>query len=99
MENSLQDDLMKMIGLQTDWDIICKSRMTTVRRWLLAKFNLSVIHRADYQRILTEEAFRLRVNLRLGCDAQSVDFESPSVTLNTGEIIKGDVVVGADGGW
>ena len=60
--------------------------------------NLSrVIHRADYQQVLVEEAIRLGVKLRLGAEVQDVDFENTTVTLQGGEVIAGDVVIGADG--
>ena len=55
--------------------------------------------RKDYQRVLVDEAERLGVILRLGCDVQSADCRDsgPSVTLADGEVIMADVIVGADG--
>ena len=58
----------------------------------------SVIHRADYQRLLAEEAVRLGVKLRLGADVQDIDFDNTTVTLRNGEIVAGDIIIGADGG-
>lgn len=57
----------------------------------------SYIHRADYHRVLLDEALRLGVTIRLDSNVQSADFESPSVTLDTGASIDADVVVVADG--
>lgn len=57
----------------------------------------SVIHRADYQRVLVEEAKRLGVELRLKADVQDIDFERTGVTLRNGAMISGDVIIGADG--
>ncbi|KIJ35748.1 hypothetical protein M422DRAFT_108987, partial [Sphaerobolus stellatus SS14] len=37
------------------------------------------------------------VKIRLGCKVTSINPETPSVTLASGEVIRGDVVVGADG--
>lgn len=57
----------------------------------------SVIHRADYHAVLMEECARLGVDVKLGADVQDVDFEGTSVTLANGEIVAGDVIIGADG--
>lgn len=56
-----------------------------------------LIHRADYQRILYEEALELGVQVRLSAPVVSIDTEKPSVTISNGTEIVGDVVVGADG--
>lgn len=58
-----------------------------------------VMHRADYQRVLANEARRLGAQIRLGADVVNVECndECPSVSLATGERIEADVVVGADG--
>jgi salicylate hydroxylase len=37
------------------------------------------------------------VDLRLGCEVTTIDFQAPSVELAGGEVVKGDVVIGADG--
>ena len=60
---------------------------------------LSTMHRADYQRVLVDEARRLGAEIRLGCEVISVnsDSDSASVHLDSGEIVDADVVVGADG--
>ncbi|TKA67890.1 hypothetical protein B0A49_05472 [Cryomyces minteri] len=58
-----------------------------------------VLHRADYHRILVDEAARLGAQMRLGCDVVHTECSdrSPCVRLSTGEEIVADVVVGADG--
>lgn len=60
---------------------------------------LSTMHRADYQRVLVEEARRLGADIRLGCDVIDIQCgkQSPVVKLASGETITGDVIVGADG--
>ena len=57
------------------------------------------MHRADYQRVLVDEARRLGAQLRLGADVVKVECNNrrPSVILGDGEEITADIVVGADG--
>jgi 2-polyprenyl-6-methoxyphenol hydroxylase-like FAD-dependent oxidoreductase len=59
----------------------------------------STIHRVDYHRILAETAQRLGGHLRFGCDVVGVDChpDRPQVKLWTGETLKGDIVIGANG--
>ncbi|KAJ2903507.1 hypothetical protein MKZ38_009729 [Zalerion maritima] len=57
------------------------------------------VHREDYLRVLYNEAQRSGVSVMFNCDIAKVEPETPSVTLNTGMIIKGDVIIGADGIW
>ena len=57
-----------------------------------------VIHRQDYHAILLEEAARLGVEIKLNADVAKLDFEKTEVILSDGEVIQGDVIVGADGG-
>jgi salicylate hydroxylase len=59
----------------------------------------SCIHRAEYHETLHEEAVRLGCEIRLDCEVLSVSDEDEfcSVTTKDGGIIKGDVIVGADG--
>ena len=59
----------------------------------------SVMHRADYQQVLADEARRLGAEFRLDCEVIKVECNevSPRVTLANGECLMGDVVVGADG--
>ena len=58
-----------------------------------------VIHRADYQRTLLEEAARLGTQFRLNALVTDVDFsdQNPNVTMAGGEKVYADVIVGADG--
>ncbi len=55
------------------------------------------IPRAKYQRLLYESAVRLGVDVRLSSRIKSIDESTPSVTLQNGDTIGGDVVIGADG--
>lgn len=69
--------------------------------WAISKFGhpWHVMHRADYQRVLVEEALRLGAEIRLGQDVMSVDCteETPVVLLGGGEKVVANVIVGADG--
>lgn len=56
-----------------------------------------VIHRADYHRVLVNEAKRLGVKIRLGSNVETVKFEQSTILLSGGEVVAGDVIVGADG--
>lgn len=57
------------------------------------------MHRADYQRVLVDEARRLEAEIRLGCEVVDVHNRDASacVRLADGEVVEGDVIVGADG--
>ncbi|KAG8527881.1 uncharacterized protein KY384_006797 [Bacidia gigantensis] len=55
------------------------------------------IHRADYHRILVEEATRLGVDLRLGSSVTSIDFEASSVQLRGKPSFHADLLLGCDG--
>lgn len=59
----------------------------------------SVMHRADYQGVLADEARRLGTKFRFGADVVEVDSKDGrgSVTLASGERLTADIVVGADG--
>ena len=54
------------------------------------------IHRADLHKLLFDLA-EPHMDLRLDATVISVDPDAPSVTLKSGEVVRGDVVVGADG--
>lgn len=56
-----------------------------------------LIHRADYQRILYEEATALGVEVHMSTRVVSIKTETPLVTTETGQEFVADVVVGADG--
>lgn len=58
---------------------------------------LLVIHRADFCRILYEEAKSRGADFRLGCTVSSISFSGPAVQLSTGETVEGSLVIGADG--
>lgn len=55
------------------------------------------IHRAEYHRILVEEAVRLGATLLLGQNVVKVDFEKPSVYMADGFEFIADLIIGADG--
>ncbi|CDO72572.1 hypothetical protein BN946_scf184983.g55 [Trametes cinnabarina] len=54
------------------------------------------IHRADLHKLLFDLAAPF-MTLRLKSTVVSVDPEAPSVTLASGEVVHGDLIVGADG--
>ncbi|KAJ5650730.1 Monooxygenase FAD-binding [Penicillium longicatenatum] len=57
-----------------------------------------VIHRADLHNALIEKALELKnVELRENSIVTSVEFSPASVTLANGTVVRGDVVIGADG--
>ncbi|RJE18467.1 salicylate hydroxylase [Aspergillus sclerotialis] len=57
-----------------------------------------VIHRADLHDVLIEKALELdNVELRLNSTVNDVSFSPASVTLCNGTVVRGDVVIGADG--
>jgi len=55
------------------------------------------VHRADFHRILTEEAIRLGVEIHLDSTVIGVDFQKPSVFVKGKSEFVVDVVIGADG--
>lgn len=59
------------------------------------------LHRVDLQQALYSRALELGVQFRLGCRVRSADTTSPtpSVTLETGEVVDADLVIAADGLW
>ena len=54
------------------------------------------IHRADLHKLLFDLAAP-HMTLRLNATVVSVDPDAPSVTLASGEVVRGDLIVGADG--
>jgi 2-polyprenyl-6-methoxyphenol hydroxylase-like FAD-dependent oxidoreductase len=77
----------------------CESRRSgfDLLRKLLISNHSSVIHRADYHEVMLNEAERLGVQIRLGCNVESLDFEQTEVVVEGGKRLKADVIVGADG--
>lgn len=57
----------------------------------------SIIHRVDYHRILHDEAIRLGAILRLGAEVTDISTVKTTALLADGTIVKGDVIIGADG--
>ncbi|CAH0041864.1 unnamed protein product [Clonostachys rhizophaga] len=60
-------------------------------------FPYLLIHRADYQRILCQYAEKLGAKVLLNSPVDSVDEAGPSVKLANGDVLTGDLIVGADG--
>ncbi|KAL4817477.1 hypothetical protein BDW67DRAFT_174679 [Aspergillus spinulosporus] len=57
-----------------------------------------VVHRADLHNALIEKALELpNVELRVNSHVATVDFESTSVVLVNGTVVRADVIVAADG--
>ncbi|KAJ5089831.1 Monooxygenase FAD-binding [Penicillium argentinense] len=57
-----------------------------------------VIHRADLHNALIKRTLTLgNVHLRENCPVSSVEFSPASVTLENGTVVRGDIVIGADG--
>jgi len=54
------------------------------------------IHRADYHKLLYDLAAPY-MTLRLNSKVVSVDPDTPSLTLVSGEVVHGDLIIGADG--
>ncbi len=57
------------------------------------------LHRVDVQRALVSRATELGVEIRLGAKVSDIDFTLPAVTLQSGEQLHADLLVGADGLW
>lgn len=56
------------------------------------------LHRADFVQLLAETAQKHElIDIRMDARVSSYDFDSPSVSLSTGEVLRADAVVAADG--
>ena len=55
------------------------------------------IHRADYHRILVQEAQRLGVQVMLGCTVTGIDFKFKKVYIQNALPFVADALIGADG--
>ncbi|GES58476.1 salicylate hydroxylase [Aspergillus terreus] len=58
-----------------------------------------VVHRADYHRVLHDAATAAGVEVRLGASVKDIDLVNTTVTLDGGETLIADVIIGADGLW
>lgn len=58
-----------------------------------------VIHRAEYQKLLLEEATRIGVYVRTDCHVIRLNGSCTSAVLQTAEEVFGDAIIGADGLW
>lgn len=54
-------------------------------------------HIGDLRRLLYDTALAVGANIRLGSRVRTVNPDAQTVTLVTGEVLKGDVIVGCDG--
>ncbi|TFK50180.1 FAD/NAD(P)-binding domain-containing protein [Heliocybe sulcata] len=54
-------------------------------------------HHTDLRRMLRTAAEEAGASIRYGCRVASVDPVTRSVTLESGEVVSGDVIIGADG--
>lgn len=57
----------------------------------------SFVHRADYIDVLLEEAGRLGIKTRLGCEVKEMNTGALWVRLVNDEIVTADVIIGCDG--
>ncbi|OAX81464.1 hypothetical protein ACJ72_04191 [Emergomyces africanus] len=58
----------------------------------------ATIHRGDLQRALVDRILELdNINIRLNATVTDIHFDRPAVCLQGGEVVYGDVVIGADG--
>lgn len=55
------------------------------------------LHRADYQKILYDAAWKAGASISFGKKVVSIDTSTPSLTLQDGAIIRSDLIVAADG--
>ena len=55
------------------------------------------VYRPDYHTVLLNAAVERRVTLRKGAGVAQYKPEEPAVILETGEVVKGDLVIAADG--
>lgn len=56
-----------------------------------------VIHRADYLDVLEKAAQEAGVDFQFNTEVAGIDFKDTLVQLTSGETVKGDVIVAADG--
>lgn len=83
-----------------------KSPVMHVRRWdtgeIIATQRLMdmagyIGHRGDYHNAFFERVEELGVPIHMGTAVRSFDENRPSVTLESGEVVACDIVIGADG--
>ncbi|GAA5908588.1 hypothetical protein JCM6882_003685 [Rhodosporidiobolus microsporus] len=77
-----------------------------VRRWdtgeVIAMQSLGQMasligHRGDYHQAFFDRVEELGIPIHMGTPVKSYDEDTPAVTLENGEVVKCDIVVGADG--
>lgn len=57
------------------------------------------LHRVDLQLALVDRAKQLGAKIRLGAKVADIDFNASTLSLDNGETLKADLLVGADGLW
>lgn len=55
------------------------------------------VHRADYHKILIDEARRLGISIKLGATVTGIDFDKPCAHVKDQPDFHADVIIGADG--
>jgi salicylate hydroxylase len=56
-----------------------------------------IVQHADFRRLLYQTAFLYGAKIRRRTRVVAIDSEERSVTLASGEILRADVIIGADG--
>ncbi len=57
-----------------------------------------VVHRAELHSILRRHALKHGVEVKVNSRITDYDFDAPAITLASGEMVRADMVVAADGG-
>ena len=57
------------------------------------------LHRVHLQKVLATRAEELSVRLIFSSTIRDVDFQGPVISLENGDVMKGDLVIAADGLW
>jgi salicylate hydroxylase len=76
--------------------VVCHSPPVSDQR-LVKDAPYLMIHRADLLKVLISGTKRHNVEIKLGSQVKSIDFNKPSLTLSTGESHEADFILGADG--
>jgi salicylate hydroxylase len=83
-----------------------KSEFLQVRHWesgeVIAQQPLMdmagyIGHRGDYHQAFLDRVAELGIPMHMGCAVTSYNEDDPSITLETGEVVKADIIVAADG--
>ena len=55
------------------------------------------IHRGELQQILLQSVLELGLNVKMGCHVEYIDIPNSSIILESGEVLRADLIIGADG--